>query len=200
MPIRVPDLATSAFLIAAASAALLAGAYVFEHGFAILPCAVCLWQRPPHWIAGLIALAAGLLALRWSTQEGARAALALAVATLLIGAGIATYHVGVEQGFWPGPAACAVPGGPNVPQSITELIQAMETATVIRCDKPAWTFLGLSLAGYNLLASLALAAFGLAALLASSPRDQRSADAPPHPAAARFDHRPRFRNAGDDPR
>lgn len=170
MAIRPPDLATTSFMIAAASAALLAGAYVFEHGFGILPCVVCLWQRPPHWIAGLLALAAGLMAPCWTMQEAARAALGLAVAVLVTGAGIAAYHAGVEQGSWAGPAACAVPGGPNVPQSIDDLIRAMETATVIRCDKPAWTFLGLSLAGYNLIASVTLAALGAAALALPRPR------------------------------
>ncbi len=82
----------------------------------------------------------------------------LAVA-LLANAGLGAYHAGVEWGFWRGPTDCSGPivdfgnGG--------SLLDTLNKVKVIRCDEVQWRFLGLSLAGYNVLISLALA--GLAA-------------------------------------
>ena len=39
----------------------------------------------------------------------------------------------------------------------------IQNTRVVRCDEAAWRFLGLSLAGYNVLISLALAAIALGA-------------------------------------
>ena len=41
------------------------------------------------------------------------------------------------------------------------LLERLDTEKVIRCDEVQWRFLGLSLAGYNVLISLAMA--GIAA-------------------------------------
>jgi disulfide bond formation protein DsbB len=41
------------------------------------------------------------------------------------------------------------------------LIEQMNKARVVRCDEAAWRFLGLSLAGYNVLISAALSAIAL---------------------------------------
>ena len=38
------------------------------------------------------------------------------------------------------------------------LLEQIQNTRVVRCDEAAWRFLGLSLAGYNALISLALAA------------------------------------------
>jgi disulfide bond formation protein DsbB len=39
-----------------------------------------------------------------------------------------------------------------------DLMKQIQSTSVVRCDEAAWRFLGLSLAGYNVLLSLALAA------------------------------------------
>jgi disulfide bond formation protein DsbB len=47
------------------------------------------------------------------------------------------------------------------------LLDQLKLIHIVRCDEAAWRFLGLSLAGYNVLISLALAAvagLGLAAI------------------------------------
>jgi disulfide bond formation protein DsbB len=41
----------------------------------------------------------------------------------------------------------------------------MQTTSVVRCDEAAWRFLGLSLAGYNVLISAALAIVALGAVV-----------------------------------
>ena len=40
----------------------------------------------------------------------------------------------------------------------SDLIRQLQNVQVVRCDEAPWRFLGLSLAGYNVLISLALAA------------------------------------------
>ncbi len=62
--------------------------------------------------------------------------------------------MGVEQHIFAGPAACTAQklhGG-----SVEEMLAQISAAPVIRCDEPQWTFFGISLAAFNLLASLAL--------------------------------------------
>ena len=41
------------------------------------------------------------------------------------------------------------------------LLEQMQATSVVRCDEAGWRFLGVSLAGYNGLVSLALAALAL---------------------------------------
>lgn len=144
-----------------ASAAMLATAHVFQRlGYA--PCVLCLKQREVYWAAGGVALA-GLLLTRFLLKDARwRAALNLILGLIfLIGAGVAAYHAGVEWKFWPGPAACA-PGGAVSAEDMGALL-AGEAVEMPACDEAAWVFLGLSMAGWNALASLALTVLSLAA-------------------------------------
>ena len=83
------------------SLALLAGALAFQYLGGLAPCPLCIDQRWPH----AIAIGLGLLLLAWPK----RALAVLAGLTVLVGAGIAGYHVGIEQGWWPGPTTCTAP-------------------------------------------------------------------------------------------
>src|SRR5262249_8308733 len=87
----------------------------------------------------------------------------LCAAALVIGAGIAFYHVGVEHHWIAGPEACT--GGPSGITSLEDLKKKLMATQVVRCDELAWTMFGLSVAGYNAIASLILAAFSLAAAI-----------------------------------
>lgn len=142
-------------LVALLSAGALAAAYVAQYGFGLEPCALCLWQRYPYWAA----LAIGVLGTAAAPVPWLRrASVALAGLAFLAGAGIAGFHVGVEQGWWEGLPGCS---GQVVREgmSIEELQQALEArGEVVPCDEPAFTFAGISMAGYNLIASAALAA------------------------------------------
>jgi len=140
------------------SAALLLGAFAFQHLGGLAPCKLCLWQRWPHGLAVAIGLGALALPGRALPLLGALAA--------LTSAGIGTYHAGVEQGWWLGPATCAAapPGG----LSTDALFEQIMTAPLVRCDEVAWQMLGLSMAGWNVVISLALA--GLWVLAASTRR------------------------------
>ena len=100
----------------------------------------------------LTALAAGRDAPRGVLIAG----LALLGVAALGNAVFGTYHAGVEWGFWQGPTDCTGPIGEL--GSAGNLLERLDTVKVIRCDEVQWRFLGLSLAGYNALISLAMAA------------------------------------------
>jgi disulfide bond formation protein DsbB len=135
------------------SLALLLGAFGFQAlGYA--PCQMCLWQRYPHAIAAALGLLAFFVPLRILSALGALAALTTA--------GIGAFHVGVEQGWWQGPTACS--GGDIGNLSPAQLMDQIMAAPLVRCDEIAWSLAGLSMAGWNAVLSLGLAALWLVAL------------------------------------
>ena len=74
----------------------------------------------------------------------------------VLGGTIAFYHVGVEQHWFAGPSACtASSGGAMTLEDMKR--QILGTAPVL-CDRVQWSLFGVSLAGWNLLASLGMAA------------------------------------------
>ena len=150
------------FAIAAAAAATLAGAWFFELVLGLAPCPLCLDQRVPYYIAVPLGLAIGWLARDRSRAPLARLGLALLGLILLIGAGYGVYHAGVEWGFWQGPTACA--GATSAPAG-SILSSLKSTQRIVSCTEAAWRFLGISLAGYNVLiaGTLSLLAFAAAA-------------------------------------
>ncbi|WP_207479859.1 disulfide bond formation protein B [Arenibaculum pallidiluteum] len=156
-----------ALVLILASAGLLLGAVFFQYVVGLAPCVLCIYQRWPHGIV----LALGLLALLAGGRERSRARgglLALSGVVLLLGAGIAVFHVGVEQRWWEGLASCT--GGTGA-TTVDALRAQILNAPVVRCDDIAWSLFGISMAGYNALISVALAAFAfLAAGAALHPR------------------------------
>ena len=125
-------------------AALLGGAYLSQYAFGLYPCEMCLWQRWPHWAAVALAALAFVL-------KPARLFVALAAGGILTSGLIGLFHAGVEYGWWQGITSCAVTSAAVPGQSA---LDAIMNAPLVRCDEPAWTLLGISLAGYNFLISM----------------------------------------------
>jgi len=154
--IRERPVASAAVAIAAVGAATILGAWVFQYGFGLKPCPLCLEQRYAYYFA--IPLAVMVLL---GDQVGAsRKVLLAALVAIALGmfwnAGLGVYHAGVEWKWWAGPQECS--GALEDLGSAGGLLNKLQSITVVRCDDAAWRFLGLSLAGYNALISLALAA------------------------------------------
>jgi disulfide bond formation protein DsbB len=147
------------------SAGTLGGAHAFEYWGGLQPCTLCLHQRWPWWIAGALAIVAIIVI---GNRRLHAAALSLAILTVWAGAGIAIYHVGVEQRWWEGPTACS---GAATPATLEELRAMVLAAPVIRCDDIAWSLFGISMAGYNALLSLATGG-GILWLLRNEQRQQ----------------------------
>ncbi|MBU3029784.1 disulfide bond formation protein B [Paracoccus marinaquae] len=144
-------------LAGAGSAALLIAALGFQAaGYA--PCELCILQRWPHVAAVLIA------ALLWLTGR-VRVMAVLGMIAVGVAMGLAIYHSGVEIGWWPGPQHCSGGVGNLATMSTQDLMARLQEAPVVRCDEVAWSFLGLSMAGWNAFWSAALAViWGLAAI------------------------------------
>jgi disulfide bond formation protein DsbB len=143
-------------LLLLGSGGLVLGALFFQYILGIKPCPLCHWQRYPH----LVAIGLALMAL--ASGGGLRATLlALIGLALLATAGLGGYHVGVEQKWWAGLAACEGTVGDDLPD-MKKLIEGNAPKPPPRCDEIAWSFLGLSMAGWNVIVSLALAALAAA--------------------------------------
>ncbi len=156
---------TAALAISGIAVATLAGAWFFQLVLDIKPCPLCLEQRYAYYLAiplgALVAFAAAKDAPRGVLLAG----LGLLALAALGNAGLGAYHAGVEWKFWEGPTDCTGPIGDL--GSAASLLQRLDTVKVVRCDEVQWRFLGLSLAGYNVLISLlmaAIAAWGIARL------------------------------------
>jgi disulfide bond formation protein DsbB len=138
------------------AAATLAGAWFFQLVLEILPCPLCLEQRYAYYLAVPLGLLVALLAARDAPRPVVLAGLALLVLAALANAWLGAYHAGVEWKFWQGPTDCS---GPIVDfGKAGSLLDRLDTVKVVRCDEVQWRFLGLSLAGYNVLISLLMAA------------------------------------------
>jgi len=142
----------------AGSAALILGALAFQYIGGLAPCPLCIWQRWPHVAAVALAAAAAALAGRLHRPLAGLGALAM-----LTGAGLGLYHTGIERGWWEGPAICSAAGDVGA-MSSEDLMAQIMSAPLVRCDEVAWEMLGLSMASWNALASLALAGLWLVAL------------------------------------
>lgn len=144
-------------LVLAASVAVLGTALLSQYVGGLRPCVLCHYQRVPYILTiALSGLALAPFLAGRPQPTMARWALAACAAVFLVGAGIAAYHVGVEQGWWAGTASCT---GPDLnAMSIDQLREHLLKAPIVRCDEVAWSLFGISMAGYNLLTSLGLAA------------------------------------------
>jgi disulfide bond formation protein DsbB len=151
---RLSPAALAALLVDAGALATILGAYFFQYVLGYAPCPLCLEQRIPYYVAIPLALLVAFAALSAAPRTMVRAGLALLTLIMLVSAGLGIYHAGVEWKFWQGPLDCSGP--------ITGFGSASDLFTkpsgLVRCDDAAWRFLGISLAGYNVLISIVLAA------------------------------------------
>src|SRR6266852_664163 len=135
-----------------ASAIVLGAALLSQYWGGLAPCELCLLQRWPWAAAILIALVALLAgnrpALPW-------VALVLAL-VFALSVAFAFYHVGVEQHWFAGPSACTAGGGGAM--TLEEMKRQILGTAPVLCDRVQWSLIGVSMAGWNFLASLCMAA------------------------------------------
>ena len=121
------------------------------------PCPLCLEQRIAYYVAVPLAAMILLGLSVGSSRKVLMLALLAIAAAMLWNAGLGVYHSGVEWHWWPGPQDCSG-AVPEFQRRRQPAASRCRSTRVVRCDEAAWRFLGLSLAGYNVLISLALAA------------------------------------------
>lgn len=136
------------------SVAMLASAHGLER-FADMPaCPLCLRQREVYWAAIAMAITGLLLARLRHTARFLSALSVLIGLVFLTGALVAGYHAGVEWGFFPPPNSCSGASVPFDPMAPIDLAGA----EIKDCTAAPFYLLGLSLAGWNAVASTVFAA------------------------------------------
>ncbi|MEW6122118.1 MAG: disulfide bond formation protein B [Pseudomonadota bacterium] len=151
MQLRSPTVAS--LILAAGSAVTLAAAWFFQLVIGLAPCPLCLDQRIAYYVAVPLALILAFLAAR-GRPGLARAGLWVLALLMAGNAVLAVYHAGIEWHFWQGPTTCTG----TAPVAVSDIMSALKTAHVPRCDEAAWRLFGISMAGWNALIALALAA------------------------------------------
>jgi disulfide bond formation protein DsbB len=151
---------TFAGFVLVVSAAVLGAALLSQYWGGLMPCELCLRQRWP-WAAAITIAIVVLLV-------GDRAALpwvALVFGIVFaVGASFAFYHVGVEQHWFAGPSACTASGTGHA-KTVEEMKRLIMNSAPVQCDEVQWSLFGVSMAGWNLVASLAMVASCIAAAL-----------------------------------
>ncbi|WP_104664417.1 disulfide bond formation protein B [Ensifer adhaerens] len=149
-----------ALVVTLGMAATVGGALGFEHIGGYIPCALCLLQRDPYYWGipvGVLAIATSAFKLpAWTT----RTLLLIIGILMLVGAGMGVYHSGAEWGFWEGPSTCATTAQ-GISSNVGDLLGDLDSKHAPSCTDAALRVLGLSFAGWNVIASLVLAAIAL---------------------------------------
>jgi disulfide bond formation protein DsbB len=154
----------TATLVLLGMLAVIAAVLGFQHLGGYIPCKLCLEQRLPYYAAIPIALFAVFSARLGWPEKLSRSLLALVGLLMLVTMGMAVYHAGVEWQWWPGPSDCGATAG-NISSDVGNLLDDIVATRPPACDQAAGRFLGLSFAGWNVLASGALAVVAFTGVL-----------------------------------
>jgi disulfide bond formation protein DsbB len=150
----------TALFLAVAMAAVVGGALAFQYIGGYLPCKLCYEQRIPYYVGAPLMLLAFLASMLRAPAWAVRGLLAIGGLLMLYGLYLAVYHSGVEWAWWPGPTDCTDVAGP-VDTGGNGVLDALDKFVPPSCDKAALRILGLSMAGWNAIASLILAIVAL---------------------------------------
>ena len=163
--LRAEPPVAAALAIFVGSTATIVGAWYFEFVLKLPPCPLCLEERLPYHVVIPLSLLMAIAALARAPRTLLAVGFTAIIVATLCGAALGTYHAGVEWHWWAGPTDCS---GPITDLSAKgSILGQLNSIHVVRCDEAAWRLLGISLAGYNVLISLALAAIAGYGLLAS---------------------------------
>ena len=126
----------------------LISAFIIEYGLGHKPCKLCLYQRYPYYVSILLLTSIFVL------KKNIRIHFLLLSIVFFLGAIVAFYHFGIEQGFFEESAICETK---NLNQVLSkeDLLRQLKQNT-ISCKDVTFRFLGLSLASINTIFSLIL--------------------------------------------
>ena len=133
-------------------AALLAGAFGSQYFGGLYPCEMCWWQRYAH-MAALVPAALAFTAAAGSSRS--RLFVLIAALAIAVSGAIGFYHAGVELKIFEGFTTCTSTAHGATTE---DLLRQIVAAPLVRCDQVQWSFLGISMAGWNAIMSLGGAA------------------------------------------
>lgn len=128
----------------------------FQHIAGLVPCQLCLMERVPYYIGAPLMLAAAILSAAGVPGIWVRGLFLAVLLFMAYGFVLSAYHAGVELKFWPGPAGCSSAAS-FVPDNAGDLLNSLNRRRPVACSEAAGYFLGLSMAGWNGVASLGYA-------------------------------------------
>jgi len=131
-----------AIFIIFSSLVALSGALIGQYGFDLHPCDLCIYQRIPF----IINMILGLLAYFWMSNN--KLLIGLSGFVFFVNSAIALFHSGVERKWWTGLTGCSTP---DMSGTVEELLKRIQETAVVRCDEIPWSFMGLSMANYNVV-------------------------------------------------
>ena len=137
--------------LGAISLSMILFALISEYVFGFAPCSLCLIQRYPHILVAVTSV--------WLIFFRTHNVFLYPVNTLVMASSIilASFHVGVEQSIFQGPQSCSSSNLPLVSEKSAEvLLKEILNTSIIRCNEVTWSFMGLSMATWNLILSIAL--------------------------------------------
>lgn len=136
-------------------------ALIAEYFFEVIPCQMCIYQRYSYYLIiiftliYLISKKISLVIYYW-------------VINLLFAIGIffATWHVGIEQKILPGLTGCS--NALNKSETLEDLKDQITNQSIVSCDEIIWSFMGISMATWNLLLLVLLFTLGITLTLQKS--------------------------------
>ena len=146
----------AAAVIAVGGALTIASVYFFQFVLGYQPCPLCLEQRNAFYVSIPLAALLWVGAEYRASKKVMLAGFVMIALAMVWNTGLSVYHAGVEWKLWTGPIDCS--GPINSFGSALDLRKSLQGIHIPRCDEAAWRFLGVSLAGYDVVVSLALAA------------------------------------------
>jgi disulfide bond formation protein DsbB len=163
-----PSLAAAA-IVAAVGLLSIVGVFFFQFVMKLPPCPICLEERNAYYVSVPLAVLLMLGASHGASRKVLLLGFLVIAAVMLWNTGLAAYHAGIEWKFWPGPQDCS--GPIDKFGSAADLMKQLQSISLVRCDQAAWRFLGISLAGWDVLVSLGLACAALWGAKAALRRD-----------------------------
>jgi disulfide bond formation protein DsbB len=163
-----PPLAAAA-IVAAVGLLTICGFFFFQYVMKLPPCPICLKERNAYYVSVPLAALLMLGASYGASRKVLLLGFLVIAAVMLWNTGLAAYHAGIEWKFWPGPQDCS--GPIDKFGSAADLMKQLQSISLVRCDQAAWRFLGISLAGWDVLVSLGLACAALGGAKAALRRD-----------------------------
>ena len=137
--------------LGAASLSMVLFALLSEHVFGFTPCSLCLIQRYPHLLVVIISV--------WLIFFRTHDFFLYPINTLIMASSIlfSLYHVGVEQNIFQGPQSCSSSNLAQIGEKSAEaLLKSILNTAVVRCNEISWSFIGISMATWNLIFSIGL--------------------------------------------
>ncbi len=122
----------------------LGAAFIAEYVFMIAPCKLCIYQRYVYMVLAVIAA----IALCFKSMIVQRVLLLCCAGAILAGCLTAFYHVGVEQQIFAEPVSCASLINESHILSLEEMKSQIYN-NMPHCSEVSFTFLGISMAGWN---------------------------------------------------